>query len=161
MKIFGKTLSEYFNFQRVIMILIILVGLGRLVLSLAGLPLTSVRWLSLTALSVIGILYCAIQVPRTGFGSYRHLLPLFVMQAGAANLIIAGGILLSIVTGKPNIYSVPEYSGALVEWPWLHAAGHVLDGFIVGPLIGFVIGSAIMFLVKKLSPGKVAAVKMS
>jgi hypothetical protein len=162
MKIFGKTLSEYFHFQRVIMTLIILVGLGRLVLSLAGLPVTSVRWLSLTALAVIGILYCAIQVPRTGFGSYRHLLPLFVMQAGVANLIIAGGIVLSIVTGEPNIYSVPEYSGIVVGRPWLHAGAHVLDGLIVGPLMGFLIGSAVMFLFKKLSPSQVAGVaKMS
>ena len=156
MRIFGKTLSEYFHFQRSIMTLIILVGLGRLVLSLAGLPATGVRWLSLTALALIGIVYCAVQVPRTGFGSYRHLLPLFVMQAGTAHLIIAGGIVLSIVTSQPNIYSVPEYSGFLVGRPWIHAIAHVADGIIVAPLFGFVIGSAVMFLYRKLSPRKVA-----
>ena len=156
MTVFGKTASEYFAFQKVIMILIILVGLGRLGLSLAGLPTSSVRWVSLTALGLVGIVYCAIRVPRSGFGGYKHLLPLFVMQAGTANFIIAGGIALSVATGTDNIYSVPEYSGFLASRPWLHAGGHILDGLIIGPLIGWPIGSALMFIVKKLSPNKAA-----
>src|SRR5262245_60947911 len=152
MTILGKTPSEYFAFQKVIMILIIAVGLGRLGLSLAGFPVSTVRWLSLTALALVGIVYCGVMVPRTGFGGYKHLLPLFVMQAGTANLIIAGAIALAAITGTDNIYSAPEYSG-LVS-PWFHALGHVADGLIIGPLIGWLIGSAIMFVVYKLSKSK-------
>jgi hypothetical protein len=154
MTIMGKSPSEYFAFQKVIMILIIAVGLGRLGLSVAGLPVSTVRWLSLTALSLVGIIYCAVMVPRTRFGSYKHLLPLFVMQAGTANFIIAGGIALAAVTGTDNIYSVPEYSGPMAGSPWLHALGHLADGIIIGPLIGWLIGSAIMFVVYKVSKGK-------
>ena len=67
MRIFGKPVSEYFTFQKTILILIIVVGLGRLGLSLAGLPTSSVKWISLTAMAVVGIVYAAIQVPRRGF----------------------------------------------------------------------------------------------
>ncbi len=152
MKIFGKSVSEYFGFQRTLMIVIIAVGIIRLVLSLAGFSDSIVKWFSLTGLAVVGVFYCAIQVPRTGFGGYKHLLPLFVMQAATANLIIAAGIAISAATGKENIFSRPEYSGPLASNQWLHAGGHILDGFVVGPLIGWLIGSLIMFIVKKVSP---------
>jgi hypothetical protein len=152
MKIFGKSVSEYFAFQQRILVLIVVVGFGRLALSLAGLPTSTVRWLSLTALALVGIVYCAVKVPRTGFGTYKHLLPLYIVQAGLANLIIAGSIALAAVTGRDNIYSVPEYSGPMAQNPWLHAGAHVLDGFAIAPLLAWLIGSGIMFAVKKLSP---------
>jgi hypothetical protein len=157
MKVFGKPVAEYFAFQRGIVILIVVVGLVRLAMSLAGFPVSTVKWISLTAMALIGIIYCAVQVPRTGFGGYKHLLPLFFIQALTANLIIAGGIALAAITGRENIYSIPEYSGPLAANPWLHAAGHLLDGLIVGPLVGWLIGSAIMFVVKRLVPARAGA----
>ena len=131
------------------MILILAVGFVRLFSSLAGVSDSVVKWFSLTALAMIGIVYCAIQVPRTGFGGYKHLLPLYVMQVGTGNLIIAGGIALSAITGKENIFS--RYSGPMANNQWLHAAGHIADGFIIEPLIGWLIGAMIMFLVLKVS----------
>src|SRR5262245_53341792 len=74
MKIFGKSGSEYFAFQKAIVILIVVVGLARLGMSLAGFPISTVKWISLTAVAMVGIVYCAVQVPRTGFGGYKHLL---------------------------------------------------------------------------------------
>ena len=161
MRVFHKTLSEYFAFQRTIMILIVAVGFVRLFSSLAGVSDSIVKWFSLTALAIVGIVYCAIQVPRTGFGGYKHLLPLYVMQAGTGNLIIAGGIALSAITGKENIFSRPEYSGPMASNPWLHAAGHIADGFIIGPLIGWLIGAIIMFVILKVSRPKAAGVAVA
>lgn len=152
MNVFGKSFSEYFAFQKAIMILILVVGLGRLALSLGGFPTSTVRWLSLTAVGVVGILYCGIKVPRSGFGGYRHLLPLFFMQSLTANIIISGSIVLAAITGRENIYSVPEYSGPLAGNPWLHAGGHLLDGLIVGPLLGWLLGAGIMFIARKVFP---------
>jgi len=143
------------------MILIVAVGFVRLFSSLAGVSDSIVKWFSLTALAIVGIVYCAIQVPRTGFGGYKHLLPLYVMQAGTGNLIIAGGIALSAITGKENIFSRPEYSGPMASNPWLHAAGHIADGFIIGPLIGWLIGAIIMFVILKVSRPKAAGVAVA
>jgi len=157
MKIFGKSVGEYFAFQKGIMILIVVVGLGRLGLSLSGWPISSVKWVSLTAVGVIGILYCGVRVPLSGFGGYKHLLPLYFMQALTGNLIIAGGIALAAVTGRENIYSVPEYSGPLAGNQWLHAGGHLLDGLIVGPLVGWLIGAGVMFITRKVSPDNARA----
>jgi hypothetical protein len=149
MTMFGKSVSEYYTFQKAIIILIILVGLGRLALSLAGVPTSITKWISLNAMALAGILYCGIQVPRTGFGGYKHLIPLFVMQAGIGNIIVAAGIVLAIMTGADNIYSLPEYSGGTDGKTWIHAGAHIFLGGILGPLIGWVIGSGIMFVVKK------------
>lgn len=151
MKIFGKSLSEYFAFQRTLMIVIVVVGLVRLGLSLAGVSDAIAKWFSLTALAVIGIVYCAILVPRTGFGTRKHLLPLYVMQASVGNLIIAAGIAISAASGRENIFSRPEYSGPMAGNQWLHAGAHILDGLIIGPLIGWLLGSIIMFFVPKRS----------
>ncbi len=154
MIVFGKPAAEYFSFQKSILILIVVVGLGRLGLSLAGFPNSTARWVSLTVVSVIGIIYCAVKVPRTAFGGYKTLLPLYFVQSMTGNLIISGSIVLAIVTGHTNIYSAPEYSGPTADNPWLHAGAHLLDGLIVGPLLGWLIGSGIMFIVKKAAPSK-------
>ena len=153
MTIFGKSVSEYFAFQKAIVILIVLVALARLTLSLAGLPTSSVKWISVTTMGLLGLVYCAIQVPRSGFGGYKHLLPLYVIQAGTANIIIAGCVALAITTGTDNIYSLPEYSGGSDGKTWFHAGAHLVLGLIVGPLVAWLIGSGIMFVVKKLSRG--------
>src|SRR5262245_48545321 len=151
MTLMNKPVSEYFRFQTPILILILVVGFTRLALSLAGVPNPTVKWFSLTGVAVIGIVYCAIKVPRTGFGTYRHLFPLYFVQASIANFIIAGGIAIAIVTGTSNIFTAHEYSPTGGVAPWLHALGHIFDGIFIGPILGFVIGSAIMFVVKRLS----------
>ena len=130
----------------------------KLVMSLAGISDSIVKWFSLTALAFVGIVYCGVQVPRTGFGGYKVLFPLYVMQAATGNLIIASGIAISAISGKENIFSRPEYSGPMASNQWLHALAHIVDGFIIGPLLGWLIGSIIMFVVLKVSRPKAIGV---
>jgi hypothetical protein len=152
MKIFGKTISEYIAFQKVILVLIAIVGVGRLGLSLTGVPTSVVKWLSITALMALGTLYYAIRVHPSGFGSYRHLLPLLVIQDFLAEFIVAAGIVIAIVTGKDNIFSIPEYSSGGDGKTWLHVLSHLLIGTIVAPLIFWGVASLIMYVVKKATP---------
>jgi|SRR5437867_4479701 len=152
MKVFGKSLSEYVAFQKWILGLIAVVAIGRLALSLAGLPNSEVKWLSVTVTGILAMLYCAVRVPATGFGSYKHLLPLLVMQGALANGIVAAAILIAMATGADNIYSAPEYSGGGNGKTWFHAGAHVVLGIVVAPLVFWLVGAGIMFIVKKLSP---------
>jgi hypothetical protein len=156
MTFMNKPLSAYIQFQKRILILILVVGFLRLALSLAGVPNSTVKWLSVTAVAMIGIIYCAIKVPRTGFGTYRHLFPLYWVQAVIGNSIICGAIVLAILTGTDNIYSVPEYSPTGDGRTWFHVMAHALDGLFIGPVFGWLIGSAIMFVFKKLSGSRSA-----
>jgi len=154
MTIFGKPLSDYVAFQKTLLILIAVVGVSRLALSMAGAPTSIVKWVSLSAMALVGLIYCAVKVPKTGFGTYKHLWPLYVMQAGVAQVIAASAIILAIFTGADNIYSLPEYSGGTDGKTWLHAGAHLILGTFVGSFLAWIVGSGVMFLVKKLSPSR-------
>lgn len=150
MTVFGKKLSEYIAFQKIVLLVIAAVGILRLALSLAGVPDATTKWLSMTAVALAAVFYYGITVHTKGFGSYRHLLPLLVIQGVVANLIVIAGILISAATGRPNIFTAPEYGGA--NSPAFHIGGHVIAGMIVGPLIGWAIASLVMLITKKVKP---------
>lgn len=151
MTIFGKTPGEYVAFAKVFLILIPLVGLLRLGLSLEGMPNSTVQWFSMTALGFIGMVYFAIRVHTTGFGSYKQLLVIVAMQNLLAQMVAIVGILLAIVTGVGNIFSAPEFSFNGVN-PWAHLASHVFVGTTVGALPPWAIGSLILAIARKVSP---------
>jgi len=75
MNIFGKSLSEYVKFEKLFLGLVLIVGLARLILSLLGVANSADKFLSLTALLLIGMLFYSVSVYTSGFGSYKQLLP--------------------------------------------------------------------------------------
>jgi hypothetical protein len=146
MKIFGKSLSEYVSFEKEFLILTMAVGMGRLILSLSGVPNSAVKFVSLTAVTLLGLFYYSVTVYTRGFGSYKQLLPVLALQAILSNLIIIFAIVLSNATGKENIFSAHEYGGG--SW------GHVRDMFIVmivSPFVLWGVGCLIMLLTKLVS----------
>jgi hypothetical protein len=153
--IFGKRVSEYLAFQKPVLIAIAAVGLARLVLSLAGLPDSTVRWLSMNVVVLVGTIYYGIAVPRTAFGTYRQLLPLVFFQFAIFHAIAVAGILLTIA-GYPNIFGAPEYSvGAGSQW--IHALAHLTIGMVVPPVLGWGVASLVMLATRKLSRQPVTA----
>jgi hypothetical protein len=153
MTIFGKEVPEYIDFQKGILWLIVIVAVGRFGLSALGVPNSTVKWLSVTAVLMLGLVYYAIRVHTTGFGSYKQLLPLLAIQALLANVIIAAAIALAIFTGRDNIYTAPEYSGGGDGKNWFHAGAHLIFATLALTLIGWLIASGIMFFAKKLGSG--------
>ena len=149
--LFGKSLAEYVRFAMPILVLVAVVGLARLALSLAGVDDAVVKWLSITVATWIGLIYFGIRVHTTGFGSYKQLLPLIVIETCLAEGIIIVGIVIAIFTGHANIFSAPEYGGEAN--PWLHAGAHLVFGTIVGSLIGWLLGSLILLVTKLVSKG--------
>jgi hypothetical protein len=161
MKIFGKTLSEYLRFMGMCLALVAAVGLLRLVLSLAGVPNSSVKWLSVSWAGLLAIAYWAVRVHTTGFGGYRHLLPIALIQSVVIQGIIIGAIALGIFTGQNNIYTAPEYSvdpstgaSGIEGKTWGHAGGHAFFGLVVGTLIAWGIACLILLIAKKAAPQK-------
>jgi len=150
---FGKSLSEYIDFQKMILGLILVVGVVRLALSLAGVPTSTARWFSLTAAALIGSLYYGIRVHTTGFGGYKHLLPLSIIQNLLAQFIAIVAIALAIVTGHDNIFSLPEYYGGSDGKTWGHVLAHLFLGGIFGSLVGWGVSSLVMFVTRKAAPG--------
>lgn len=147
---FGKRVSEYLRFQWVFLVLIVVVGLARLALSLAGLPVTTVRWVSINAVAWAGVLYYGVVVHTSGFGSYKQLLPLGLFQTLAFQVVPVVGILLAIA-GHANVFAASEYSlGATSQWK--HLAAHLTIGMVVPPLASWAVSSLVMLITKKLAP---------
>jgi hypothetical protein len=153
MKIFGKSLNDYVGFVKAILAAIVIVGILRLALSMAGTPIETVRWLSMSVVVLAGVVYCGVRVPKSGFGSYRHLLPLMVLQSGAANGFAALAILLAILTGQDNVFTAPEFSGGGDGKNWFHFGAHLVLGLTLFPVVLWGLGSLIMLVTKKLSAG--------
>jgi hypothetical protein len=147
---FGKKLSEYVYFVRWILILVAVAFVIRLGISIAGTPFTETRWFSINLVLLVGLIYCSIAVHTSGFGSYKRLFGLLLVQNVFAHTFIALRIAIAIVTGKENAFTVPEVSGGGNGASWFHALIHLVVGFIV-PVFAWIIGSAILFVTKKLS----------
>jgi hypothetical protein len=145
---FGKPVSEYLRFQKVVLALRAAVGLARLGLSLAGVPNATVAWLSMNVVGWAGVMYYGVAVHTRGFGSYRQLLPLALFQITLQQLIAVLGILLAIA-GLPNVYAAPEYSfGAQSQW--LHALSHLTIGIVVATLLMWGVASLVLLVTRKI-----------
>jgi len=145
---FGKPVSQYLSFQKVVLAVLAAVGLARLGLSLAGVPNATVAWLSMNVVGWAGVLYYGVAVHTRGFGSYRQLLPLALFQITLQQLIAVLGILLAIA-GLPNVYAAPEYSfGAQSQW--LHALSHLTIGIVVATLLMWGVASLVLLVTRKI-----------
>ncbi len=153
MTIFGRPLSQYVEFCKPFLVLVPVAGIVRLALSLGGVPNSTAKWISVTALVGIGVLYYSVRVHTSGFGSYKQLLVISVLVNVASQIVIIFGIVLAIVTGTPNIYSAPEYAFGSDGGTWSHAAAHLFIGTTAGSLGPWLIGSLVLFVTKKVSHG--------
>jgi hypothetical protein len=162
---FGKKVKEYVRFEWWILILIVVVFALRLGLSLAGVsnaeyPVMvgtvvptipkATEWVSINLVLLVGILYCAIAVQTRGFGTYKHLFPLFLFQTTVAHWLVGMGIILGIVTRHNNVFTALEHCGACGAngLKWSHAFGHMLLPPLVS-LIAWLPASAILFVTRK------------
>jgi hypothetical protein len=151
MKIFGKRAVDYVAFSRTLIGLVLIVGIVRLVLSLAGVPNTTGRWFSMTALMWIGVIYYAFRVHISGFGSYKQLLGVVAFPNFAAQAVAIVGIVIAIASGHANIFTAPEFAFGGDGRTWAHVAAHVFIGTTVGTLAYWLIGSVSLAIAKKLT----------
>jgi len=150
---FGKRLSDYLGFQKVWLALIAAVGLARLGFSLAGVPDSTVTFLSMTVVGWAAVVYYGVAVHTKGFGSYRQLLPLMLFQVVLVQSIAVAGILLAIA-GFPNIYAAPEYSGppfARSPNQWNHVLAHLTIGIVAPVLLWWGVASLVLLITKRVA----------
>jgi len=148
---FGKKLSDYIRFEGWILILLVVVFLIRLTLSLNGAPFSQIRWVSMNLVLLVGLIYCSVAVHTRKFGAYRQLFGLVLVQNVVSHTLIALAIILSMVTGKPNVFTAPEVSGGGDGANWFHVAAHVVGGFLVS-VFAWVFGCLILLVTRKAVP---------
>ena len=149
---FGKTVAQYLGFQKVVLALIVLAWLVRLTLSLSGTPNATAKWISVTVVLLLGVLYYGVAVHTRGFGSYKQLYPLVLFQSVLGEGLVALAVALAIVTGRDNIYTAPEYSGGGDGKNWLHVVAHLVLGAVVLPLVSWGVSSLVLLVTKKVAP---------
>lgn len=158
MRLFGKTISEYLRFAAGVVALVVAVGVARLALSMAGVPVSSVKFLSVTTMSLLGVVYFGVRTHTRGFGSYRQLLPLMVITLGAGSWVSGFAVVLAMITGTDNIYSLPEYSGGGEGKTFFHAFAHFFIAPFVAGLIAWGLASLVMLATKAATrPARTAA----
>jgi hypothetical protein len=150
--VFGKKFSEYVQFDLWILILVALAFAVRLGLSLSGDSYTQIRWVSMNLVLLLGLVYCSIAVHTRGFGSYKQLYGLLVVQNAFSHLLIASAITLGIVTGTANVFTAPEVSGGNNGATWFHAILHVIAGILIVPLVAWLFGSLILLVTRTVKP---------
>ena len=149
---FGKTVNQYLSFQKIVLGLIVVAWLVRLALSLAGTPNASAKWISVTSVLLLGILFYGVAVHTRGFGSYKQLYPLVLFQSLLGEGLVALAIVLAIFTGRDNIYTAPEYSGGGDGKNWTHVIAHLVVAAVILPLISWAIASLVLLVTKRVAP---------
>lgn len=145
---FGKSYTEYLRFQTPFLIALVVMGFARLSLSIGGAPNEVVRYFSMNMVFLAGTVYYGLKVGRSGFGTYRHLLPLIFNQSLVIHTMAVLGIALS-ANGFPNVFDAPEFRGpgsTPETTALLHALSHVFIGMTVGTLVSWGVGSLVMLI---------------
>jgi hypothetical protein len=151
MTIFGKTASEYVAFTRPWVVLILVAGIARLALSLADVPNSTTKWISMSAVMGVGLIYYAVRTYTSGFGSYKQLLGVVAVPNLAAQTISMVAIAIAIFTGTGNVFTAPEYGFGSDGKTWTHFAAHLFIGTTAGTVSSWLFGCLVMFISKKLS----------
>ena len=150
MTVFGKPASAYVAFSKGVALLILVVGVARLALSLAGVPNSTTRWLAMNGVLFFGLFYLAIRVHTTGFGSYKHLLPTLVLPSLILHGVAITGVVLGMITGHDNVFTTPEYAFGQDGKTLFHVGMHLVVGIPSSTVINWLFGCLILLITKKL-----------
>lgn len=155
---FGKSLSEYVKLMKPWLMVIVIVWAIRLGLSLGGAPDSAAKFVSITAVLLLSTLYLPWTLSRSGFGGYRELYGMFLIQGVFSQVLVALAIVMAMLTGRDNIFTVPEfYPPSRGDSPlpvdgknWGHVVAHILiAGAIVFPLVTWLLGSVVLAVLKR------------
>jgi hypothetical protein len=148
---FGKKFGDYVRFESWVLILVAIAFATRLAVGMSGTPVATTRWISINLVLLLGLIYCSVAVHTSGFGSYKQLFGLLLLQNAFAHFLIACGIALAIVTMTNNIFTAPEFFGGSDGRNWGHVAAHFLAMVLV-PVVMWLPASVILFVTKKVKP---------
>ena len=154
---FGKPMAYYLRLQAPALIAITAVFLIRLVMSMAGVPDSAGKILSITFVLILALPYYALLAKREGL-TFKHLYAMCFVQGVFSQTLVALAIVLAIFTGHDNIYTIPDFYPASqggTPLPvdgknWMHAAAHVIfAGALALPLVSWAVSSVLLVIARK------------
>lgn len=153
MMISGRSLREHVYLLTPLFGLIAAVWVLRWSLYQIGLPLSLARWLSVTATVPICILLASLLIHFKRFGGYINAVVAAILLVLWSQLLIVAAILVSVVTGIENIYTLPEFSVLGPDQNHIrHIWGQLTFGIGFESLSGSLIACLFLFMLRRLSP---------
>jgi hypothetical protein len=155
MNISGRSFGEHIRLLTPLFGLIAAIWVLRWSLFHLGLPLSVVRYLSVTAILPVCILLAAVLIHVKRFGGYSNVvLSAFLLVMWSQALIVAA-ILFAVLTGIDNVYTLPEFS-ALGPDPnhTRHIRGQLTFGIGFESLSGALIGCLFLFILRRIAPSR-------
>jgi hypothetical protein len=149
MKIHGHGLQDHLRLVTPLLGLIASVWALRLIASAAGAPHGVASMFSVSVAVPICVLLAVLLMHFRRFGSYPNVVMVTFLLVFWGQVLISAAIGFYALTGKQNIYSIPEYSfGGLSAWK--HVAGHLTFGVGFGTLVGTGMGCLFLWMLRKL-----------
>ncbi len=150
MRIGGHGLREHLRLLAPLFGLIAAVWALRLIQHLAGAPHSIVRMFSVNVASAVSVLIAVWLIHLKGFGSYANVVVAAFLLSVFDEILIAGAIGFTALTGMVNIYSSAQYSFGLSYAR--HIIGHLTFGLGLGTLLGSAMGCLMLWLLRWLVP---------
>jgi hypothetical protein len=124
----------------------------RMILYVAGAPISVTRLVSVTVASGISILLAVLLIHYRRFGSYSDVVGASLFINIWAELLISAAILFTMFSGKTNVFSAPEYSGmrSLAD----HLLGNLTFGIVIGTFNSAAVGCLLLWLLRTVVPQK-------
>ena len=143
MSLFGKSLPDYLRFVRTGTIAILAMGVIRFIVGASGVPYDRATHLvSMTIVTLLAALIYGQRAKASGFGGYRHLLPVAFLLAATIYGFIIVAILVESLGGIHGYFHAPGAGQA--------PAGIGIGDHIVGQLIVMAISVVVLWGVSSL-----------
>ncbi len=118
-----------------------------------GAAMWVIRLFSVNGSSSLAVVVAVLLIHVRNFGSYANVFLISFLLTLWGELLIILAILFSLLTGMTNIYTAPEFSLPSSDpYHWRHILGHLTFGVGAGTLMGGLMGSLLLWLLRRLVP---------
>jgi hypothetical protein len=118
-----------------------------------GVPLSIVRLFSVTAIVPVCILLASLLIYSKRFGGYVNTIVSAILLVLWSQLLIVLAILIAVLTGIENVYTLPQFS---VPGPDPHHLRHIWGQLTFGigfeALSGSLVACLFLFMLRRIDP---------
>ena len=157
MKIGEHGLRDHFRLLAPLFGVIAAVWALRWIADIASAPPALVRGLSVSVAGAVAVLVAVILIHFKRFGGYTSVVVAAFLLVLWEEVLIVLAIVVTMVSGKENIYSIPEFGFGATHLH--HILGHVTYGLGFEGITAAAMGCALLWVLRRLVPPAPASSK--
>jgi succinate dehydrogenase hydrophobic anchor subunit len=153
MRVGGHRMREHVRLLLPLFAFLLVVWLLRLLLAAAGASLSVSRVFSVTTASAVAVFLAVLLIHFHGFGGYTNVVTTSLLLNAWSQVLIVIAILVAVVTGTENVYTLPEFSVPGDDPLHLrHIFGHLTFMLGLGTLFGAGVGCLMLWFLRLMVP---------